>query len=475
MTAHRLALQATLNALPPDWPDDPLPAIQAALQAAPHKVVVLDDDPTGTQSVHGVPVLTEWPVDLLRADLSNDLSAFYVLTNSRSLQPDDAHALNAEIGRNLAEAARQTKRRFVVVSRGDSTLRGHFPGEVQALADALGQDFDAWLLIPMLREAGRYTINDVHYVADGNWLIPAGDSDYARDATFGYRASNLRDWVAEKTQGRIRAADVTSVSLDDIRRGGPARVTQRLMSLEHGSVCVINAVSTRDLEVFTQGLLAAEAQDRRFLYRTAPSFVPVRAGIAPYSLLQPADLQLPRSSGGLIVVGSYVPKTSGQVGALLDRGEVTSVEINVEAVLKDDDRAGEIERVAAEADRALQADRDVVIYTSRRLITGTDAAHSLSIGQQISAGLIAILQRMTTRPRYVLAKGGITSSDVATKGLGVKRAMVLGQIVPGVSVWQLGPESRYKGLAYIVFPGNVGGPQTLAEVVSKLKIATQEN
>ena len=149
-------------------------------------------------------------------------SACFLLTNSRSLSLAEAQALNTTIGHNLQEAARDVSRRFVVVSRSDSTLRGHFPGEVEALAEALAQDFDAWLLIPFFQEGGRYTIDDVHYVAEGEWLVPAAETEFARDAVFGYQASDAAVG-AEKTGGRIPAQTVASVSLEDIRRGGPSR------------------------------------------------------------------------------------------------------------------------------------------------------------------------------------------------------------------------------------------------------------
>lgn len=164
-----------LASLPDEWPEDVLPEIQRQVKASRRKVVVLDDDPTGTQTIHGIPVLTEWSVDALRAELSNDLPAFYLLTNSRSLPLAEAEAMNAKIGRNLVEAGRQAGREFAVVSRSDSTLRGHFPGEVSALSVALEGDFDAWLIIPFFLEGGRYTINDIHYVAEGKWLVPAGE------------------------------------------------------------------------------------------------------------------------------------------------------------------------------------------------------------------------------------------------------------------------------------------------------------
>ncbi len=452
--------------LPPEWPGDPLPKIRAQVAASGTTVVALDDDPTGTQTVHGIPVLTEWPVAALRAELAGDLPACYLLTNSRSLPLARAQALNAEIGRNLALAAEQSGRRCVVVSRSDSTLRGHYPGEVEALAQALGGGFHAQLLIPFFLEGGRYTIGDVHYVAEGERLVPAGATEFARDRAFGYRASNLREWVQEKTAGRVRAAEVATIAIDDMRRGGPERVAGRLLSLAPGAVCVVNAASYRDLEVFTLGLLQAEAAGRRYLYRTAASFVRVRAGLEPRPLLSAAELALPTTGGGLIVVGSYVPRTSAQLAALLARPGVVGVELDVAALLSG--APVEVARVARQAGQALAAGHDTVVYTSRTLVAGADAHGSLAIGARVSAGLVGVVRAVEVRPRYLVAKGGITSSDVATAGLGVRRALVRGQVLPGVPLWQLGPESRYPGLAYVVFPGNVGTPTALAEVVAAL-------
>ena len=454
-----------IKSLPTEWQIDLLPQIQTQVRASGCKVVVLDDDPTGTQTVHSIPVLTEWSVDSLRVEFENDLSCFYVLTNSRSLPLPGAQAMNAEIARHLREAARQANRDFVVVSRSDSTLRGHFPGEVEALANALEQNFDGWLIIPFFLEGGRYTIDDVHYVAEGDKLVPAGETPFARDSAFGYRASNLRAWVAEKTNGHVKASDVVAISIDDLRVGGPNRVTEKLMALSRGQIGVVNAASYRDIEVFVLGLLASEAKGKRFLYRTAASFVRVRAGIEPRALLTKSDLQLPPTGGGLVVVGSYVPKTTAQVEALLAQTKITGIETSVDALL-DGRRENEIARVASSAESAARQNQDVVIYTSRHLVTVKDAVESLSLGQRVSDGLIAILHRISVMPRYLIAKGGITSSDVATKGLNVKRAMIRGQILPGVPVWRLGNESRYPGLDYIVFPGNVGTPSSLAEIVN---------
>lgn len=457
-----------LLALPAEWPVDLLPTIQAQVAASGRKIVVLDDDPTGTQTVYDIAVLTEWSVERLQAELGNAAPAFYILTNSRSMALPAAQACNAEIGRNLQMASQACGRDFVVVSRSDSTLRGHYPGETDALAAALEADVDATLLIPFFLEGGRYTIGDVHYVAEGDQLVPAAETPFARDAAFGYQNSNLRAWVQEKTAGRTAAETVAAITLDDIRRGGPAAVAQKLENLTHGAVCIVNAAAMRDIQVFVMGLLAAEAQGKKFLYRTAASFVQVRAGLAARPLLTQAALDLPANGGGLVVVGSYVPKTTSQVHELLALPDLLCIEVNVEKLLADDEQGAEIQAAVQAANAGLQQDQDVVIYTSRDLVAGYDAERSLTIGRRVSDSLVEIVRAISTRPRYLLAKGGITSSDVATKGLDVRRALVLGQILPGVPVWRTGDESRHPGLAYIVFPGNVGDSSALVQVVTAL-------
>lgn len=459
---------ALFAALPPPWPDSRLEAIRARLAAGAPKLVVLDDDPTGTQTVYDVPVLTTWGEEELAAEIAAPGAVFYILTNSRSLPLPQAQALNHEIGATLQRAAAATGRTLSVVSRSDSTLRGHYPGEVQALAAGLGRSAAPTLLIPYFREGGRYTIGDVHYVAEGDRLIPAAQTPFAQDAAFGYRSSNLREWVAEKSGGTLRAADVAAIALEDLRVGGPDVAHARVAALQPGQVCIVNAADLRDLEVLVEGLLMAEAAGSRFLYRTAASFVQIRAGLATHDLLRAADLGLESAGGALFVVGSYVPKSTAQVQALLAAPDVVAVELDVNALLDPTRRDAAVAAAQRSVDAGLAAGRDTVLLTSRTLITGPDAAASLAIGQTVSAALVAVVQGLTTRPRYLVGKGGITSSDLATQALGVRRARVRGQILPGVPVWEMGAETRYPGLPYIVFPGNVGDNAALATLRARL-------
>ncbi|CDO98335.1 unnamed protein product [Coffea canephora] len=331
---------------------------------------------------------------------------------------------------------------------------------------------DAWIICPFFLEGGRYTINDIHYVADSDRLIPAGETEFARDAAFGYKSSHLREWVEEKTGGRIPARSVASISIQLLRKGGPDAVCEHLCNLEKGSTCIVNAASDRDMAVFAAGMIQAEVKGKRFLCRTAASFVSARLGIIRKAPVLPNDLGINgERSGGLIVVGSYVPKTTKQVEELKSQcGHfLKSIEISVEkvAMRSTKERQDEITRTVEIADIYLRSCKDTLILTSRKLITGKTPSESLEINSKASSALVEIVQRITTRPRYVLAKGGITSSDLATKALGARCAKIAGQALPGVPLWQLGPESKHPEVPYIVFPGNVGDSNALAEVVKQ--------
>lgn len=458
----------TLNQLPSEWPHDLMPEIQKKLVNQSIKIVVLDDDPTGTQTVHHVPVLTRWNADELTEELNRSSPVFYLLTNSRSLQPEASLALTLEIGKNLRRASQVAHTKIAVISRSDSTLRGHFPLEIEALAEGMEEEFDACLVIPFFLEGGRFTIHNVHYVAIGKSLVPAGETEFAKDATFGYHSSNLCDWIQEKTNNKIAANQVAVISIDDLRLGGPDQILDQLSRMSHGQMCVVNAASYRDLEVLVLALLQAEEMGKRFVYRTAASFVRVRAGISPNKLLGRAELRQPGDFGGLTIVGSHVPRTTEQLRALQSSYALVDVEISVQRLLDPENR-GEIIRNSIELiTDAIQSGKDVLVYTSRKLFQGADGRQSLEINRLVSSTLIEIVRQLVVRPRFLIAKGGITSSDIATQGLHVTRAEVLGQISPGIPVWRLGPETKYPGLPYVVFPGNVGNETTLVEIFKKL-------
>jgi uncharacterized protein YgbK (DUF1537 family) len=478
-----LTVSQLLAHLPPEPTEASLfQAIQQAVAASKRKLVVIDDDPTGTQTVHDVELFTTWDLSALTAAFQARSRLFYLLTNSRSMPESAAMQRNYDTAEQLAAAALASGVDFVIASRSDSTLRGHYPAEIVALEDGLRAAghvaFDGHLLVPAFFEGGRYTINDTHYVATpdatSDTLLPAHETAFARDSVFGFRTAYLPDWIAEKSGGRWPAHSVTSISLELIRRGGPVAVAEKLQQVERGTPVIVNAAGYGDLAVVVLGLLQAEAAGKHFIYRTAASFVRLRGAVAPRPLLRTDEIVQAKQlgeSGGIVIVGSYVPGSSQQLEALLQMPIVTGIELPVERVIGPAAEAtAVVHEIGQQLEAAIKAGRVGVVYTSRKLIVGANHAESLQIGQKISNALIAALHEVVTQPRFIIAKGGITSHDIAQKGLGATRALVLGQLFPGVPVWRLesGPRSRFAGVPYVVFPGNVGVPDGLAQAVSVL-------
>ncbi|KXS15061.1 hypothetical protein M427DRAFT_155509 [Gonapodya prolifera JEL478] len=475
-------LSDVLAKLPAEYPTDPNPEIREMVASGSlPTLVVLDDDPTGTQTCHDINVLTSWSTTELQEELDTEkIGGFFVLTNSRAMVTGEAYDLTQEICRNLLEASEKSTKRsrgVSIVLRSDSTLRGHFPNEPDAVESVLGKA-DAWIVCPFFLAGLRYTIDNVHYVGnDQGILVPAGETEFARDRTFGYRASDLREWVEEKTAGRVSRESVVSVTIDDVRVGGPDRVRDVLLGAPKGGVVVVNAASDRDMAVFALGLLRAEEAGKRFILRTAASFVSARLGIQPKAPMTLSDLGVTeeeRKKGGLIVVGSYVPKTTQQVSSLLER---RSSHLHVETVSifdlsnpSDDHIASYVSAVSSRLVSNIESGRDALVVTARELVTGATAEESLRINVKVSQGMVAIARGVLerVRPRYVIAKGGITSSDTATKSLGMRRAKVAGQAAPGIPLWvSEDPRTVQPGVPYVVFPGNVGTKDTLAEIVER--------
>lgn len=469
-----LSLQETIKALPAPYEGDAVGMINERISNPKTPIlVILDDDPTGTQTCHDIAVLTVWDHETLCQELSITNKGFFILTNSRALPPVEARKLITVICQNVEKAAKQAGKLFEIVLRGDSTLRGHFPDEPEVVEEVLGKT-DAWILAPFFFQGGRYTIDDVHYVAEGDVLVPASQTPFAQDATFGYKSSNLRDYVLEKTGSKFSNDDIISITIEDIRLGGPSKVAEKLLNAPKGGVVIVNAAAETDMFVFAAGVLTAAQKGRKYLYRTGAAFVSSRLGIQSIPPLTSKDLNLdsaPNTPGGLIVAGSYVPKTTAQLASLRTRraSKLHVIELNVGLLIRSAaDADAAVTAAVKTASSQIVAGRDVLVMTSRELVTGVDALSSLNIGSVVAAALVRVVRDIEVRPRYIVAKGGITSSDAATKGLLIKRALIIGQAAPGVPLWRCDDEtSRHVGVPYVVFPGNVGGEDTLAELVER--------
>ena len=454
--------------------DDGAAAVRALLDGAP-RLVVLDDDPTGTQTVRDLPVLTGWAGADIRWALQQPAPAFFVLTNTRSLSPANAERRVRAVAEACFAAADGVELAFA--SRSDSTLRGHFPVEVDALAAVAaerGRPAQQIVLLPAYVDAGRVTEGGVHRLrTPEGLLLPVGESEFARDATFGYRSSSLAEWVGEKTGGRIPAARVATIPLAAVR--DPGALAAALRSAEGAAVVAPDVVTDEDVRAVAVALLRDEARGVRRLHQVGPSFVRARAGQVAAPPLEAARLAgLVGAAPGLVVVGSHVALTTRQLARLHDRIRCTDVVLDVDALL----RGGG--RVIAEARSAvvagLRGTAPVVLATSRSRVDGSDAAASLAIARRVSEAVTTVVRDAVAavRPGYVLAKGGITSAAVATDALGVRRAWVRGTLLPGiVSVWEAA-DGTAAGIPVVVFAGNVGDDEALADAVARLEQARTE-
>ena len=441
---------------------------------------VLDDDPTGSQAVHGMQVVNVLAESAFEAALDGPAAACFVLTNTRSLHEQDAAEVTERAARGLFAVAGRRGAQIQLVSRSDSTLRGHVMTEVAALhavrRDVLGTGFDAVLFVPAFLEAGRLTAADIHWARGGADLVPVAATEFARDPQFGYRSSNLRDFIAEKSRGTIGRDAVRSLSLGDIRIGGVALVREVLVGAQDGTWIVVNATEYSDLETVACGALLAERAGKSFLFRTGPSFVRALSGIEPVAPLDGKTLWPAGRPGGhgLVVVGSHVSQTSRQLAVLRAGGANTVIELDVPALVSGDSDV--VAAVALQVAAALGAS-DVLVYTSREVVAGGSGQDTLAVGRTVSAALARIVRAaLAARPAWILAKGGITSHDVAVHGLGISRAEVAGQLFPGmISVFRpidAAPEAI--GVPYVVFAGNVGDDTTLAQVVKRLAESPRE-
>ena len=432
------------------------------------KIIVLDDDPTGSQTVHSCLLLTRWDVETLTEALADDAPMFFILTNTRGFDGTRAAAITREVCRNLKLALAGQQLRPIFVSRSDSTLRGHFPVEVDIIAEELGP-FDATFLVPAFFEGGRFTRAGIHYLRSNNQEIPVHETEFARDSVFGYRNSFLPDYVEEKTNGRIKASQVVQLQLDEIRRG----TFDKLMALSDNTCVAVDAESQHDMNLFVTDLLEAIRQGKRFLFRSAASLLTSLAQLPPQPVAGKNMGEYVRSgAAGAVIVGSHVPKTTRQIEALLRLPVTVAIEVDVNRVPAD--HAVLLKQILTQVGAAHRARRTPVVYTSRLERAFENQVARLEFGEQVSAFLMDVVRGLPPTIGFLISKGGITSNDVLSAGLHLRTARLLGQILPGVSVIRCPHDHlRYPDLPVVIFPGNVGDDDALATVVERLQPSAQ--
>lgn len=434
------------------------------------KIIVLDDDPTGCQTVHDVPVYLSFEEESIRDALQSDAKLIFFLTNIRSMTASDARNRHALIAARIRCVASETGMTTRIISRSDSTLRGHFPEDLDPFF-ASDEDISGIIIVPAFFEGGRFTYHGTHYVQTEHGIVRADETEFARDSAFGFKSAHLPDWVNDKWRS-LPNPNIRILSIETIRHEGIDGIRSVLSELKDCQVLVVDALDEIDLADLTEALIECQRAGQKFLFRSAASFVHVYGGIEPKAKLKGEEIVRQSGTGGMVIVGSYVKKTSQQLENLLQLKNIIEVELNVQHLLGEE-RIDEIEKAVNVIDTSIRAGQDVVCYTSRDVVVGSSRESNLSIGNAVSDALVEVVRLVSVRPSFLVAKGGITSHRTAESGLGIKLARVLGQVLPGVPVWETGDEAKWAGLRYVVFPGNVGDEMSLAEVIGKLQTARE--
>lgn len=396
------------------------------------KMVVLDDDPTGIQTVHGCLLITQWDEESVRLGFADEQPFFYILTNTRALTREEAARVTREAMGMVLKVNEDYGYRLIIVSRSDSCLRGHFPLETDVMRECFMSRGLPVLpktpFCPAFIESGRVTIEGVHYMKDGEKLIPVSETEFARDNVFGYHTSVLHDYILEK-----------GANPDDY--------------------IIVNAQSYDELHASASQIVSSVlAHDASIIIRSSSSLPKAIAGCPDIPLL---DGSMLKSAGvGCFIVGSHVKKTTRQLEALLCESGTFGVELDVRRILEDSEPL--MQETLAVMQQVAGQGLVPVVYTSRQEVRLDDADLRQHLGQKVSDFLVDVVRRMPFTPAYLVAKGGITSHDIMTKGLGIKSARVMGQIVNSV------PCVMTRDFPYVIFPGNVGDENSLRETYQKL-------
>jgi uncharacterized protein YgbK (DUF1537 family) len=454
------------------------------------KIVVLDDDPTGSQTLHSCPLLLRWDPVALAEGLRQVSPFLFLLANTRALGPAEAAARVRQICRALRPALEVAQAEGVidaalVVSRGDSTLRGHFPLEVEVLAQELGP-IDATFLVPAFLEGGRTTVDGVHRLAGQ----PVHETPFARDGFFAYSTSDLRQWVEEKSGGRTAADQVDLLGWRQLEaaaagEAGRQALRQWLGALSGNRLVVVDGERPAHLALFgslVRELVAPQPagglRPRRFLFQSAASLLNGLVPLPPQPLGAAGLAALRRRAGGiplggLVLVGSHVPLADAQLERLLAQEGCVGVEVPVARMHRvlegplPDRLLPSLERAWIEEAEAVMAQgRTPVLYTSRGELQCRHGAERRALGLALAASMARVAAALAPRLGYLISKGGITTHTLLADGLGLDWVSLQGQLLPGLSLVLVPPTPGTEaaglvGLPVLTFPGNLGDAQTL--------------
>ena len=275
------------------------------------KFVVIDDDPTGSQTVHNCLLLLKWDYSTLVKGFESESNLFFILANTRSLEENNARLVIEEICKNLKFIIDSEKyeEEIIFISRGDSTLRGHNFLEPNAINICLGP-FDATFHIPAFIEAKRLTINGSHFVDQ----IPVGQTIFAKDKIFGFETSNLKNLLFHKSKSQLNKDDIQNLFLSDLnilKNEENNIVFKKIKNFKDNKHVILDVENYSQLKKFCLTIKKLSKQ-KKFLFRTAASFISSisekKSDLCDQRFF--SNLRIRNKDKqflpGLVIVGSYV-------------------------------------------------------------------------------------------------------------------------------------------------------------------------
>ncbi len=440
------------------------------------KIVVFDDDPTGSQTVHNCLLILRWDIDLLREGLRHPSPLIFILANTRALMPDAAAKRIREICFALRQAIKEEgikEESILIVSRGDSTLRGHGVLEPKVISEEFGA-FDATIHVPAFLEGGRTTVEGVHLLNG----VPVHKTSFAKDRLFGYKTSYLPAWLEEKSCGSIHQQKVRRISIPQLDFAvmgdeGMCALESWLRALSENQYVVVDAQRPEHLEILGK-VIRQIAPEKRFVFRAAASFInglaDVKSQLLEREVLKCATRK--DSAGqalpGLVIVGSHVPLADDQLEYFLNESACHGVELEVlkfaricevgdqDSLLVDYER-----HLLKELLKLVDIGKTPVLYTSRGEVLFSSAKLRLRFGLLLAQFMSRLCAHLAPKLGYLISKGGITTNTVLAEGLKLNAVRLDGQILPGLSIVRPLSNHPLHDLSIVTFPGNLGDFKTL--------------
>jgi len=439
------------------------------------KFVVIDDDPTGSQTVQDCLLLLKWDCSTLVKGFESKSNLFFILANTRSLSENDAKLTIEEICKNLKTVitSQAYEEEIIFISRGDSTLRGHNYLEPIALNSYLGP-FDATFHIPAFIEGKRFTINGSHFVDK----TPISQTIFAKDKIFGYETSNVKNLLFQQSKSQINFEDIQNLLLSDIVMLNDQEnnnVFKTLKNLRNNKHVVVDIENYSQLKKFSL-VIKKLIKQKKFLFRTAASFI---SSISEKKSVSQSEIFFSNLRirnkeksflPGLIIVGSYVELSTIQLNNLLKISNCTPVELNVFEFFKITSSENNQKRrnlfknkFLKEIRFSFEKGKTPVLFTSIKFIMSLDSSELFNFYNLLACFIAELVADLKYEIGYLISKGGITTNLILSKGLNADYVYLEGQILTGISVVTYNLKNGEK-LPIVTHPGNIGTKDSLVNI-----------